>query len=33
VRSFTIVVPEAGKFPYYCILHTLSGMGGEIRAR
>jgi plastocyanin len=33
VRSFTFVVPEAGKYPYYCILHTLSGMGGEIRAR
>jgi plastocyanin len=32
-RSYTWVVPEEGTYPYYCILHTLSGMGGEIRAR
>lgn len=32
VRSYTYVVPAAGTYPYYCILHTLSGMGGEIRA-
>jgi plastocyanin len=31
-RSFTFVVPEKGKYEYYCILHTLSGMGGVIRA-
>lgn len=33
VRSFTFVVPEKGKYEYYCILHTLSGMGGLIRAK
>lgn len=31
-RSFTFVVPGKGKYPYYCILHTLSGMGGVIKA-
>jgi plastocyanin len=31
-RSYVWVVPEEGRYPYYCILHTLSGMGGEIRA-
>jgi plastocyanin len=33
VRSYTYKVPEKGKYPYYCILHTLSGMAGEVRAR
>jgi plastocyanin len=33
VRSYTYEVPEKGKYPYYCILHTLSGMAGEIRAK
>jgi plastocyanin len=32
-RKFTFVVPRAGKYVYYCILHTLSDMGGEIDAR
>lgn len=32
VRSYTYIVPDKGKYPYYCILHTLSGMGGTIRA-
>jgi plastocyanin len=32
VRSYTYVVPDKGKYPYYCILHTLSGMGGTINA-
>ncbi len=32
VRSYTYVVPDKGKYPYYCILHTLSGMAGTIRA-
>jgi plastocyanin len=32
VRSYTYVVPAAGKYPYYCILHVGSGMGGTIRA-
>jgi plastocyanin len=31
-RTFTDVVPAKGKFPYYCILHTLSGMGGTVKA-
>jgi plastocyanin len=31
-RSYTYVVPAKGKYPYYCILHTLSGMGGTITA-
>ncbi len=31
-RSFTFVVPAAGKYPYYCILHTASGMSAEIAA-
>jgi plastocyanin len=26
-------VPEKGKYPYYCILHTLSGMAGEIKVK
>ena len=30
VRSFTFVVPAAGNYPYYCILHTSSGMSGSI---
>jgi plastocyanin len=30
VRSFTFVVPAAGKYPYYCILHASSGMSGSI---
>lgn len=33
VRSYTYKVPKKGNYPYYCILHTLSGMGGTIRAR
>jgi plastocyanin len=33
VRSYTYVVPEKGKYEYYCILHTLSGMGGVVRAK
>jgi plastocyanin len=32
-RSYTYKVPEKGKYPYYCILHTLSGMAGVIRAK
>ena len=31
-RSFTFVVPAAGEFPYVCILHAPSGMGGVIKA-
>jgi plastocyanin len=31
-RTFTYVVPAKGKYAYYCILHTLSGMGGTIKA-
>ena len=31
-RKFTFGVPRAGKYVYYCILHTLSDMGGEIDA-
>lgn len=31
VRSFTFVVPAAGDYPYLCILHAPSGMGGSIR--
>lgn len=31
-RSYTYVVPAKGSYPYYCILHTLSGMGGTIKA-
>jgi plastocyanin len=31
-RSYTYVVPAKGKYEYYCILHTLSGMGGVISA-
>jgi plastocyanin len=33
VRSFTFVVPDKGKYEFYCILHTLSGMGGVINAK
>jgi plastocyanin len=33
VRSYTYKVPEKGKYPYYCILHTLSGMAGVIKAK
>jgi len=32
VRSYTYKVPAKGKYPFYCILHTLSGMGGVVRA-
>jgi plastocyanin len=32
VRSYTWVVPDKGTYPYYCVLHTQSGMGTEIRA-
>lgn len=31
-RSYTYKVPAKGKYPFYCILHTLSGMGGVVRA-
>jgi plastocyanin len=31
-RSFTFVVPSAGKYPYYCILHVASGMSAEVEA-
>ena len=30
VRSFTFVVPAAGNYPYYCILHATSGMSAAI---
>jgi plastocyanin len=30
VRSFTFVVPAAGNYPYYCILHASSGMSGAV---
>lgn len=30
VRSFTFVVPAAGNYPYYCILHAPSGMSAGI---
>lgn len=33
VRSFTFVVPDAGSYSYYCILHVTSGMGGSITAK
>jgi plastocyanin len=33
VRSYTYKVPKKGKYPYYCILHTLSGMAGEFRVK
>jgi hypothetical protein len=29
-RSFTFVVPAAGNYPYYCILHASSGMSAPI---
>jgi plastocyanin len=32
-RSYTYKVPDKGTYPYYCILHTLSGMAGELRVR
>jgi plastocyanin len=32
VRTFTYVVPTAGTFAYYCILHAPSGMGGQLSA-
>jgi plastocyanin len=32
VRSYTYIVPAKGKYECYCILHTLSGMAGSIRA-
>jgi plastocyanin len=31
-RSFTFVVPAAGKYSFYCILHVGSGMGGTLTA-
>jgi plastocyanin len=31
-RTYKYVVPDQGKYPYYCILHTLSGMSGTIKA-
>jgi len=33
VRTYEYVVPKRGKYSYYCILHVLSGMGGDLRAR
>jgi plastocyanin len=33
VRSYTYKVPDKGKYPFYCILHTLSGMAGVIKAK
>ena len=30
-RSFTFVIPEAGDYPYVCILHAPSGMAGTIK--
>jgi len=32
-RSFTFVVPDAGRYEYSCILHVPSGMAGNDRAR
>ncbi len=32
-RRFTFVVPEAGKYEYYCIFHVASGMGGVVDAK
>jgi len=31
-RSFTFVIPEAGTYPYVCVYHAASGMGGSIKA-
>ena len=31
VRSFTFMIPEAGDYPYICILHVPSGMAGTIK--
>jgi plastocyanin len=31
-RSYVYTVPVSGKYVYYCILHTTSGMGGVINA-
>ncbi len=31
-RSFTVVFPAAGSYPYVCIYHPSSGMGGSIKA-
>jgi plastocyanin len=33
VRSFTYVVPAAGNYPYYCILHVAEGMSATILAQ
>ena len=30
-RSFTFVIPEAGDYPYACLLHAPSGMAGSIK--
>jgi plastocyanin len=32
-RRFTFVVPDAGRYDYYCILHVASGMGGKVVAK
>lgn len=31
VRSFTFVIPQAGDYPYICLLHVPSGMAGSIK--
>ena len=31
-RSFTFVIPKAGNYAFYCVLHIPSGMGGSIKA-
>ena len=30
-RSFTFVIPQAGDYPYVCLLHVPSGMAGSIK--
>jgi plastocyanin len=30
-RSFTFVLPDAGTYPYVCVYHASSGMGGSIK--
>ena len=32
-RRFTFVVPDAGRYDYYCILHIASGMAGKLVAK
>ena len=31
VRSFTFTLPDAGTYPYVCIYHASSGMGGSVK--